>query len=101
MENRKYLNIFCTEEEMMEMRLIQTRNTCARQAAQVQSIPQGVSKEDLNLFVKAAIEALADATLMEQLWWERVIKKYNLRTVEPNKPIYLDFDIKDFYILEG
>ena len=96
-KRRQGLNIFASEEDAIEYRIIRTRVSCASQAMQVQAIPTGVTAQDVQMFVTAAIESKADSLVMESLWWRSSIQKYALN-VAALGDVYFDVDTKEFFI---
>lgn len=76
---RKDLAVKCTKEEFESMRLIRNRVICAQQVLNPRMVPQeGVTEDQVRLFVKGAIEAKAEAMFLEQDWWYEMNTKYKL-----------------------
>jgi len=92
--DRKDLGIKITQEELNSITLVNTKISCARQAATPASIPDGVSEQNVKLFVKGALEALAEAQFLAQVWWSTMQVKYQLPT---DKHIHVDFLTGEFY----
>ena len=86
----------CTESEVRELELIQTRVSCARQAMRADMIPPGTSEDIIRTFVQAAIESLAQYTWLEKKWWDEMKEKYNLPR---DKNVWIDFNRRMFYII--
>jgi hypothetical protein len=97
---RESLNVFSTEAEAVEFRIIRTRIQCAAQAMQIQALPKGVTPADVQLFITAAIESKADSMVMEAVWWENNLTKYNLKD-KGFGDVYFDAERKEFYIMRG
>lgn len=93
---RKYLNIFCTKEEIDSIQLIQNKIACASQAARPDSIPDNVSEQKSRLYIQVAIDSLASYKWLEQDWWNRMKETYSL---PKEKEIWIDFNSKEFYTL--
>ena len=111
---RKNLGIQCTKEELNSMKLIRNKSSCTNQAVDPRNIPdlpysppKGASKEmveemnrrrdeykeKVTLFIKGALEAKAEVSFLEEMWWSEMIEKYNLEG-----KVYLDFGTGDFFI---
>lgn len=93
------LGIFASEDEVLQMKSIRTRISCSQQAMNPNMISQGVSEENIKLFIKTAIETKADNMVLEELWWESVLNKYSLKKIT-DKDVNLDFNTKEFYTME-
>lgn len=96
-QKRENLNLACSPEELDNMKLIQNKLSCANQAARPNAIPDNVSADKIDLFVKAALNTKAEALFLQQMWWEEMKKKYNL---PPEQNVFLDFMNGSFYILK-
>jgi hypothetical protein len=79
--------IFLTEEEMSSLRLIQNQLSCASQAADPRNIPDGCPEDKAKVFVKAALEAKADALFLEQDWWNVIVAEHSMQ----GKHVHIDF----------
>lgn len=96
-QQRKYLGISCTDDELNEIELIQNRISCAQQAARPDAIPKGISSENAEAFIRAALESLAQARWLEDRWWKQVRVKYQL---PHDVNVWIDFMTKEFYVIE-
>jgi len=94
---RKNLGIICTEEELQTIQLIQNKISCASQAASPLSIPNGISEEKAKWYIQAAIDSLASYRWLESEWWKEMKLKYSL---PQGHNVWIDFDTKEFYIIE-
>jgi hypothetical protein len=90
------LGIKAERVEVDSLVLFNTRVQVARQAASPADIPQGVTADQVKVFVQAALYAQAEALAQQRGWWQEVIAKYNLPR---DKNVFVDFDTGDFYII--
>jgi hypothetical protein len=94
---RQDLGIKATQEEVDSVHLINNRINAAIQAAQPASVQPGATKEQVQLFVTAALEARAEAEALQSAWWKEIFAKYT--ELPRDKNVYVDFDTNEFYIL--
>lgn len=89
---RKDLGKSCTRDELDSLTLIKTKKDTAAQAARPEAIPDGTPPEKGIMFIQAALSLMAEANLLEKLWWEEMVKKYQLPDVT-----WIDFKTGNFY----
>ncbi len=97
------LGVFCTEEELSSMKLLQTKNNCAQQALMMianTKKPEGSSQEDTATFIQNTLEYQAVNQWMLNEWWSDIAKKYNFKEIANGKNIFVDFDTKEFFYNE-
>jgi hypothetical protein len=94
---RQNLGLKATPEEVDSVHLINNRINAAIQAAQPSAVQPGVTKEQVRLFVAAALEARAEAEALQSAWWKEIFAKYP--ALPRDKNVYVDFDTNEFYIL--
>jgi hypothetical protein len=94
---RQNLGVKATPEEVDSVHLINNRINAAIQAAQPSAVQPGVTKEQVQLFVAAALEARAEAEALQSAWWKEIFAKYP--ALPKDKNVYVDFDTGEFYIL--
>jgi hypothetical protein len=68
----------------------------AAQAAQPTVLPQGVTAEQVQVFVNAALNAKAEALNLQRQWWNEIFAKYP--QLPRDKNVFVDFDTCDFYV---
>jgi DNA repair exonuclease SbcCD ATPase subunit len=93
---REDLNIKATRDEVESMILINNRVNVAEQAAQPTALQQGVTQEQVQVFVNAALNAKAEALNLQRQWWNEIFAKYP--QLPRDKNVFVDFDTCDFYI---
>jgi hypothetical protein len=96
---RQDLNIKATRDEVESLILINNRINVAAQAAQPTAIQQGVTQEQVQVFVNAALNARAEAMNLQRQWWQEIFAKYP--QLPKDKNVFVDFDTCDFYIQTG
>jgi len=96
-QERKYLGISCTKEELDSIKLIQNKISCASQACRPDAIPDGVDEIKAKWFIQSAIDSLASYRWLEEDWWSEVKKKYEL---PKDVNVWIDFDNAEFYLIE-
>jgi len=95
---RKDLGIGATRDEVDSLMMINNRINVAAQAAQPTNIAPNVTKEQIKIFVEAALEAKAEAMSLQRQWWQEILAKYT--ALPKNKNIFVDFETCAFYIME-
>ena len=93
---REDLNIKATRDEVESLILINNRINVAEQAARPTNIPQGVTPEQVQVFVNAALNAKAEALNLQRQWWQEIFAKYP--QLPRDKNVFVDFDTCDFYV---
>jgi hypothetical protein len=93
---REDLNIKATRDEVESLILINNRVNVAEQAARPADIPQGVTPEQVQIFVNAALSAKAEALNLQRQWWNEIFAKYP--QLPKNKNVFVDFETGDFYL---
>ncbi|MDR1113627.1 MAG: hypothetical protein LBL50_00875 [Candidatus Margulisbacteria bacterium] len=93
---REDLNIKATRDEVESLILINNRVNVAEQAARPADIAQGVTPEQVQVFVNAALNAKAEAMNLQRQWWNEIFAKY--AQLPRDKNVFVDFDTCDFYI---
>ncbi|MDR1996814.1 MAG: hypothetical protein LBQ83_00595 [Candidatus Margulisbacteria bacterium] len=93
---RKDLGIKATREEVESLVLINNRVSVAEQAAQPVDVQPNVTKEQVQLFVSAALEAKAEALALQRKWWQEILAKYTELPKDEN--VFVDMDSGEFYI---
>jgi hypothetical protein len=93
---REDLNIKAARDEVESLILINNRVQVAEQAAQPANIAQGVTPEQVQIFVNAALNAKAEALNLQRQWWNEIFAKYP--QLPKDKNVFVDFDTTDFYI---
>ncbi|MDR1453275.1 MAG: hypothetical protein LBJ25_04810 [Candidatus Margulisbacteria bacterium] len=94
---REDLNIKATRDEVESLILINNRINVAAQAAQPAALQQGVTAEQVQVFVNAALNARAEAMNLQRQWWNEIFVKYP--QLPKDKNVFVDFDTEDFYIM--
>jgi len=94
---RKNLNIECDKSDIDFLQLLQNKLSCARQAANVSSIPDGIEDYKVTLYIQAAIDSLGTYQWLEKDWWDRMKIKYDL---PKDVNVWIDFNTFQFYIEE-
>ena len=93
---REDLNIKATREEVESLILINNRVNVAAQAAQPTALQQGVTAEQVQVFVNAVLNAKAEALNLQRQWWSEIFAKYP--QLPRDKNVFVDFDTCDFYL---
>jgi hypothetical protein len=93
---RQDLNIKAARDEVESLILINNRINVAAQAAQPTAIPSGVTPEQVQVFVNAALNARAEAMNLQRQWWNEIFTKYP--QLPRDKNVFVDFDTCDFYV---
>jgi hypothetical protein len=93
---RQDLNIKATRDEVESLILINNRVNVAAEAARPTNIPQGVTPEQVQVFVNAALNAKAEALNLQRQWWNEIFAKYP--QLPRDKNVFVDFETCDFYI---
>jgi hypothetical protein len=94
---RTDLGLKTTKEELDSLKLIQNKYSCACQAAQPGSIPDGIPKEKAESFIAGALAAKAEAQWLQQMWWEEITEKYALKD---KGNVSIDFTDGSLYLYE-
>jgi len=94
---RKNLGLSATREETESLLLINNRINIAAQAARPVNTVTNATKEQIKLFVEAALEARAEATSLQRQWWKEITAKYNLPV---DKNVFIDFNTCEFFLQE-
>lgn len=92
--DRKNLGIKVDQDELNSIILVNTKISCARQAATPAAIPDGVDEKHVRLYVKGALDALAEAQFLASTWWKSMQHKHQLPT---DRHIHIDFQSGEFY----
>ncbi|MDR1453986.1 MAG: hypothetical protein LBJ25_08460 [Candidatus Margulisbacteria bacterium] len=92
---REDLSIKATRDEVESLILINNRIDVAAQAAQPAALQQGVTAEQVQVFVNAALNARAEAMSLQRQWWNEIFAKYP--QLPKDKNVFVDFDTCDFY----
>ncbi|MDR2428363.1 MAG: hypothetical protein LBD62_00975 [Candidatus Margulisbacteria bacterium] len=93
---RQDLNIMAAREEVECLILINNRVNVAAEAAQPTALQQGVTQEQVQVFVNAALNAKAEAINLQRQWWNEILAKYP--QLPRDKNVFVDFDTCDFYV---
>ncbi|GBR73338.1 hypothetical protein NO1_0738 [Candidatus Termititenax aidoneus] len=93
---REDLNIKATRDEVESLMLINNRVNVAEQAARPTALQQGVTQEQVQVFVNAALNAKAEALNLQRQWWNEIFAKYPQLAKYEN--VFIDLDTCDFYI---
>ncbi|MDR1113946.1 MAG: hypothetical protein LBL50_02525 [Candidatus Margulisbacteria bacterium] len=93
---REDLNIKATRDEVESLILINNRVNVAEQAARPTALQQGVTPEQVQVFVNAALNAKAEALNLQRQWWNEMFAKYP--QLPRDKNVFVDFDTCDFYL---
>ncbi len=93
----KGLNVFCTEDELKSLELIQNKLTCAHQACNTKAIPEDTPANIAQSFFSAALNNKAEAQFLEKDWWECMAEKYKF---DVKNNVHINFESKEFYIIE-
>jgi hypothetical protein len=96
---RKNLGIKATKVEVESLLLFNMHVDVASEAAQFKVYPPDAAKEQIMVFIEAALQARAEALASRRRWWVEIKAKY------PKLPwdkynIFVDFNTYEFYILE-
>jgi hypothetical protein len=93
---RQDLNIKATREEVESLILLNNRVSVAGEAAQPAVLQPGVSAEQVQVFVQAALNAKAEGMNMQRQWWREIFGKYP--ELPRDKNVFVDFETCDFYV---
>ncbi|GBR74967.1 hypothetical protein NO1_2049 [Candidatus Termititenax aidoneus] len=93
---REDLNIKATRDEVESLILINNRVSVAEQAARPTALQQGVTQEQVQVFVNAALNAKAEAMNLQRQWWNEIFAKYP--QLPRDKNVFVDFETCDFYV---
>lgn len=96
---RKNLGIKALRDEVESLVLINTRINTATAAAQIKNFPAAATKEQILLFIEAALNTLAEARQMQRTWWQGIKAKYPKLPIGQQN-VFVDFDTYEFYISE-
>ena len=94
---RKDLGVKATQDETESLLLLNNRVQVAAQTARPANLPPGVTPEQVQVFVQAAINARAEALSMQRGWWNEIFAKYP--ALPKDKNVFVDFDTGEFYIM--
>ncbi|MDR2430863.1 MAG: hypothetical protein LBD99_01190 [Candidatus Margulisbacteria bacterium] len=94
---RESLNIKAAREEVESLVMINNRVNVAAQAASPVNVALNVTREQIKLFVEAALEAKAEAMSLQRRWWREIFAKYP--DLPRGKNVFVDFDTGEFYLL--
>ena len=94
---RENLGLSATHEEVESLILINNRVNVSAQAAQPTNIAPNVTKEQVKIFVEAALEARAEAIALQRQWWQEMFAKYT--DLPKDKNVFVDFETGEFYIM--
>jgi hypothetical protein len=95
-DRRENLGIKATQTELDSLLLFNMRVNVARQAASPASLPPETTAEQVRVFMKATLDAQAEAMTQQRGWWQEIIAKYNL---PKDKNVFVDFETGDFYVM--
>ncbi|MDR1322871.1 MAG: hypothetical protein LBK68_00355 [Candidatus Margulisbacteria bacterium] len=93
---REDLNIKATRDEVESLILINNRVSVAAEAARPTAFQQGVTPEQVQVFVNAALNAKAEAMNLQRQWWNEIFARYP--QLPKNKNVFVDLDTCDFYL---
>jgi len=85
----------CTREELDSLVLIRTKHETASQAARPDAIPDGTPADKGAMFIQGALALKAEASALEKLWWEEMIRRYQL-----SGTTWVDFSDGAFYVMK-
>lgn len=94
---RKNLGVNVGPEMLKSINIIQNRLDCATQAMSPAAIPSNIDQNTISVFIRSAIEAVADYRLMQSDWWNTVKKEFNFAD---DVEVYIDLGSGEFYIFE-
>ena len=94
---RKNLNIKATRDEVDSLIMISNRVNVASQAAQPVNVAPNVTKEQIRVFIEAALDAKAEAMSLQRQWWQEILAKY--KELPKNKNIFVDYETCEFYVM--
>ncbi|MDR2430707.1 MAG: hypothetical protein LBD99_00390 [Candidatus Margulisbacteria bacterium] len=94
---RENLNVKAAREEVVSLIMINNRVNVAAQAASPVNVAPNVTREQIKLFVEAALEAKAEAMSLQRQWWREIFAKYP--ELPKDKNVFVDFDTGEFYLL--
>jgi CXXX repeat modification system protein len=92
---RKNVGVIIDKEELNSIRLIY--NKLAATSQMLKTIPEDVSQEAMNQYVNSVVDARGEVEWLQQNWWEAVILKYGLSSVND---LYVDFNDGNLFIEE-
>ena len=95
---RKDLGIKATSDEVESLILINNRVQVAAQTARPANLPPNVDPQTVQIFVQAALNAQAEAQLMQRGWWQEILEKYP--QLPKDKNVLVDFNTCEFYVFE-
>lgn len=94
----KNLGVKAEPEELNSLIMINNRVNVANQATQPTNIPPNITKEQVKLFVDAALEAKVEAMDLQRQWWKEILVKYT--DLPKDKNVFVDFETGEFYVME-
>jgi hypothetical protein len=93
-DNRVDLGIKVTKEELDSILLIRSKANSIAQASSLANIPEGVSQDTVDKYVKAIVNMKSEILFLEQDWWSSIMKKHNL-----TGEVHLDFSDGSLFTL--
>jgi hypothetical protein len=94
---RKYLNVQAAPEEIESLILVNAKSEAAEEAARLQNFPADAAKEQILIFIEAALNARAEAMLLRRRWWQEIKTKYPQLPIDTQN-VFVDFDTGKFYV---
>ena len=92
---RRNLDIVINREELKEITSIRNKGNCVEQALNLSNVPENVSQDLMDKFVKSILKEKQETMEAESSWWNSMIKKYSLIG-----NVYLDFSDGSLYYNE-
>jgi len=77
------------ENELGAINLIKNKIYCAKQALNINVIPENEESDKVKQYLQAVIDILGGYTWLEKAWWENIYEKYN---IDKSKKIHLNLN---------
>jgi hypothetical protein len=98
-DRRENLNIKATKEELESLLWINTREEVAAEAARFKNYPAEAAKENILMFIEAALDVRAEALILRRKWWKEIKVKYPELPIDKQN-VFVDFDTNEFYVVK-
>jgi hypothetical protein len=87
-------------KDRIEIDILRNEMFCAKQAASLEALPEGVSKDKALSFFKEAIFALGDAEFLYEKFWQDIAARHNI-SKELQERLYIEFAAAEIRLRGG